>query len=220
MTTRLNRQVLAICAIFLTSFLGGCVSQTDSEADVASDANPVVNSPPVISGSPQNAVTTGDSYSFTPTASDPDGDKLTFSVTNKPSWATFDTATGTLSGTPTLGSAGMYADIQVSVSDGKLDSSLAPFLIDVVDIALGSVTLTWTPPTQNEDGSTLSLTAYRFYFGTESGNYTNSVQVNNPGIASYVIDNLVPDAYFFAATAVNSEGVESAFSNEAIKQVL
>jgi len=220
MTTRLNRQILAICAIFFTSFLGGCVSQSDSETDVTSDTNPVVNSPPVISGSPQNAVTMGESYSFTPTASDPDGDQLTFSVTNKPSWATFDGATGTLSGTPTLGNVGMYADIQVTVSDGELDSSLPAFPIDVVEVALGSVTLSWTPPTQNVDGSTFSdLIAYRIYFGSESGNYSRSVQVDNPGVASYVIDNLVPDTYYFVATSINSQGMESAHSNEAIKQV-
>ena len=47
------------------------------------------NRPPVISGSPATSVTVGQAYSFTPTASDPDGQALSFSIANRPSWATF-----------------------------------------------------------------------------------------------------------------------------------
>src|SRR4029077_7718918 len=56
--------------------------------------------PPTISGSPATSVVAGQSYSFTPTTTDPSGRTLTFSISNKPSWATFNTATGQLSGTP------------------------------------------------------------------------------------------------------------------------
>ncbi len=86
---------------------------------------------------------------------------------------------------------------------------------------MGSVTLSWTPPTLNEDGSVLAdLAAYKFYYGTASGSYSNSIRVDNPGLASYVVENLIPNTYFFVATAINGSGVESRFSNEAIKQVL
>ena len=200
--------------------IAGCLSDEDSRAQTASDDVPNQNNAPAISGSPANAVTIGDTYSFTPTAWDPDGDALSFSVTNKPVWATFDSSTGTLSGMPDLGNVGSYENIQVAVSDGELSSSIPEFWIDVVDIALGSVTLTWTPPTLNENGTALSdLTAYRIYYGTESRSYTRSVEIDNPGLASYVLEDLVPDTYYFVATAVNSQGVESGFSNEAVKPV-
>ncbi len=42
----------------------------------------------------------------------------------------------------------------------------------------------------------------------------------NPGIATFVVDNLSGGAtYYFAVKAINSEGVESAFSNEASKSI-
>ena len=58
--------------------------------------------PPTISGAPATTVVVGTPYTFTPTASDPDGQPLTFSIRNRPTWASFDTATGRLQGTPPL----------------------------------------------------------------------------------------------------------------------
>ncbi len=84
---------------------------------------------PTITGQPKTKVQSGESYLVTVQASDPQDLNLTYSVTNKPDWATFDTATGTLSGTPT--SAGNYNDITISVSNGYLSSQLAPFSIEV-----------------------------------------------------------------------------------------
>src|SRR6185312_2327435 len=54
-------------------------------------------SPPTISGSPSTSVTAGQSYSFTPTATNPSGGALTFSISNMPAWATFNASTGQLS---------------------------------------------------------------------------------------------------------------------------
>ena len=50
------------------------------------------NSAPQISGTPSPSVNVTQNYSFTPTASDPDGDNLTFSIENMPRWAQFDLA--------------------------------------------------------------------------------------------------------------------------------
>ena len=47
-------------------------------------------------GTPPTTATVGAAYSFTPTASDPDGGTLTFSIANRPSWATFSATTGRL----------------------------------------------------------------------------------------------------------------------------
>ena len=127
----------------------------------------------------------GRQYSFTPAASDPNGDVLTFSVTGRPSWAAFDSSTGRLQGTPTQGDVGTNANIVISVSDGAATRSLASFNIQVVATATGSATLSWVPPTQNSDGSPLTnLASYRVYYGTSSGTYPNSMTVNNPGLAT------------------------------------
>jgi hypothetical protein len=106
------------------------------------------------------------------------------------------------------------------VSDGKATASLPAFAVTVQAIALGSATLSWTPPTQNTDGSPLTnLSGYRIYWGTTQGSYPNSVTVSNPGLTSYVVESLVPGTYFFTATALNSSGVESGFSGVASKTI-
>jgi len=180
----------------------------------------VTNSAPTISGTPAKAVTEGSQYTFTPGASDPDGDSLSFSITNKPAWAAFDTGTGRLSGTPQAGDVGTYADIVISVSDGQATASLGAFAITVEAIAMGSVTLSWSPPTENTDGTTLTdLAGYRIYWGTTSGSYPNSVTIDNPGLTTYVVENLTPGTYEFVATSYNTSGVESDYSAPATKTV-
>ena len=105
-------------------------------------------------------------------------------------------------------------------SDGSLSASLATFSITVEAVSLGSVTLNWTPPTQNEDGTALTnLSGYRIYWGTTPGNYPNSVTIDNPGLSSYVVENLIPGTYVFVATSINASGMESVHSNSATKVV-
>jgi hypothetical protein len=94
---------------------------------VSSPANPA----PTISGQPLTTATVGTPYSFSPTASDTDGDPLSFSVQNLPPWATFSIATGTISGIPTSSSVGTDSNVVISVSDGVSTASLAPFSITV-----------------------------------------------------------------------------------------
>jgi len=180
----------------------------------------VTNSAPTISGSPATVVQEGDAYDFTPASADADGDTLVFSITNKPSWAAFDTNTGRLSGTPQAADVGTYADIVIGVSDGQASASLAAFAITVEAMSTGSVTLSWTPPTENTDGTALTdLAGYRIYWGSTSGSYPNSVTIDNPGVTTYVVENLSPGTYEFVATSYNTSGVESDYSAPATKTV-
>ena len=176
------------------------------------------NQAPTISGTPAVDAVIDSPYAFTPTASDPDGDTLSFSIVNRPSWATFSATSGRLSGTPLAGDVGTYSDIRITVSDGEITATLAPFTISVTQVSLGSVTLSWTPPTQNTDGSTLTdLKGYRIYYGTSPGNYPNRVILDNPGLSTVVVENLVPGTYYFVSTAVNDFDIESDYSNMAQK---
>jgi len=121
---------------------------------------------------------------------------------------------------PTLGQSAVYDNITISVSDGQMDDSLPAFAITVAQVGTSSVTLSWTAPTQNEDGTPLmDLAAYKIYYGLSEGNYPNRIHIDNPGITTYVVDNLTPSTYFFVSTAINSSGMESDFSNVAIKAV-
>lgn len=176
------------------------------------------NSAPVISGSAPGSVTAGDSYNFIPTASDPDGDMLTFDVINLPRWASFDTATGQISGTPTNNDVGGFGNITIRVTDGINTTSLPAFDIQVNAIALASVTLNWTPPDRREDGSVLDgLSGYRIYYGQVSGVYPNRRNVNDGSISSFTLDNLQPGTWYIAITSLDVNGLESELSNEAAK---
>jgi hypothetical protein len=86
--------------------------------------------PPAISGTPATKATVGTTYSFQPIAADFAGNTatLTYSIQNKPSWATFSTTTGLLTGTAVKGT---YSNIVITVSDGCATASLPAFSIKV-----------------------------------------------------------------------------------------
>ena len=90
---------------------------------------------------------------------DPDGDTLTFTISAKPAWATFDTTTGTLSGTPGAGSAGDYANIVIGVNDGEFTTELPAFAITVTTLAPSNSppTISGTPPASVEVGTNYSF---------------------------------------------------------------
>ncbi len=160
-------------------------------------------------------------YGFLPLASDADGDALTFSIRNKPAWASFDTATGELAGIPQFDDVGAYEDIEISVSDGAAMASLPVFSLAVSLDEPGSVTLEWMPPQANTDGSSASdLSGYVIYWGTEPGEYEQQVRIDNVGLTAYVVDGLPPAVYYFTATAFNAAGVESDYSNEVERPVV
>lgn len=198
----------------------GTVTASLTAFSIQVAAAAVTNHAPTISGTPTTSITAGGSYSFTPTASDSDGDTLGFSIQNKPSWATFSTATGKLSGTPTT--AGTYSSIIISVSDGKVSTALAAFAITVSAASTpttGSATLNWTAPTTNTDGTALTnLSGYKIYYGTSASSLSNSVSVSL-GLSSYMISNLASGTWYFAITAVNSSGIESALSSVVSKTI-
>ncbi len=176
------------------------------------------NRAPTISGTPLKSVNAGVAYLFNPTAADADGDALTFSIANKPSWATFNTSTGQLSGTPAAANVGTFSGIVISVSDGKTSTALAAFALSVTQVSTGSATLSWTAPTQNTDGSQLTnLGSYRIYYGTSASALTQTVDISNASISTYVVSNLSPATWYFAVKARTVAGVESELSNVASK---
>jgi Putative Ig domain len=172
------------------------------------------NQAPTISGAPGGTVNAGSAYSFRPIAMDGDNDVLKFSVANRPAWASFNSTTGQLSGTPTSASAGTYSNIVISVSDGKASVALKAFSITVTDQLVGAAALSWEPPTTNTDGSTLTnLAGYRIVYGASATQLTQTIELANAGLSSYVVANLAPGTYYFAVRAYTSKGAESANSN-------
>lgn len=201
--------------------LSGCF-ETEVKIREPGDGAANDNQAPTIAGTPPREIVEGQTYDFTPTATDADGDGLEFSIAQKPAWAQFNKSTGRLWGTPGAGDVGTFANIGISVSDGTAAASLAAFDISVNAVAAvdGSVTLSWMPPTHNDDGTPLTdLAGYRVYYGRDRDNLTQVVELDNPGLTRYVIENLSPDRWFFAMTAVNSVGAESNRSPTAAKTI-
>jgi len=179
---------------------------------------PLPNNPPRISGSPSTAVVAGQAYAFQPSATDPNGLTIKFGITGKPAWAAFDTNTGRLSGTPAAADVGTYANIVVTAYDGYMKGVLPGFSIVVRASPVpppvnttGSATVSWIPPTANTDGSVLgNLAGYHIYYGTSASNLNESVTLTNAGLTRYVVGGLATQTWYFAMTAYNSSGVESA----------
>lgn len=168
-----------------------------------------------ISGTPSNTVTEGKTYSFQPSAKDSTGKTLSYSVSNKPSWATFSIATGLLSGTPTT--TGTYSNIVVSASDGTASGALPAFSIAVVAptpvSATGSATLAWIDPTLNTNGSSLTnLAGVHLFYGQSQASMTNEITVPSTSENTYTVTGLASGTWYFAATAYNTAGVQSALS--------
>lgn len=187
---------------------------------------PLPNTPPRISGTPA-AAAAGQAYSFQPSASDPNGLRLAFAIANKPAWASFNTATGVLSGTPTAANVGSYPNITITAYDGYQKAVLPAFAITVKTSTAGSTppittppaggsattvtaTLSWQPPTQTTGGGTLTnLAGYRIYYGTTATNLAHAITVANPGVTRYVVSGLVGATWYFQMTAYDSNGMES-----------
>jgi hypothetical protein len=209
------------------SFANIVISVSDGTASAALPAFTIAvseapNTAPTISGSPIASVQAGTAYSFTPTAADADGNALTFSVANLPAWATFSTTSGQISGTPATANVGTFANIVITVSDGRASTSLPAFSIAVTGApaTTGSATLSWVPPTENEDGTALqNLAGYRIYYGTSANSLNTVITLNNAGLTRYVVENLGQGTWYFGIRAFTSTGTESAMSGVASKTI-
>jgi Putative Ig domain len=160
-------------------------------------------------------------YSFQPTINAPNTLGLKFAITNSPPWAKFDSKTGKLSGTPAASQVGTYAGITISAVQGTTRVTLPAFTIAVADAnSIGNVTLSWQAPTENADGTQLTdLKGYKVHYGMASKRYSQTIQLANAGLVTYVVQNLNAGKYYFAVTAYNSQGRESTLSSEVSTQV-
>jgi hypothetical protein len=167
-------------------------------------------------------ITVGTNYSFTPTASDSDGGKLAFSIQNPPSWASFDTTTGRLSGSPKITDTGTTLNIVITAADGTAKASLAAFSITVTatPVTPGTATVSWVAPTENVNGTPLTdLAGYNIYYGTNSASLNQKAAVSNAGATAYTVNGLTSGTWYFAVTSYTAGGVESARSPPSSKTI-
>ncbi|MBJ6723431.1 putative Ig domain-containing protein, partial [Geomesophilobacter sediminis] len=131
-----------------------------------------VNLPmPMIYGTPASTVVAGSSYSFTPSAAN----ATSFTVANRPAWASFNTATGALSGTPGLADAGVYQNIVISAVNGTGTAPLPAF----------SITVTVPAPSISGTPATTVTTGQQYRFTPSASNAASFTIANKPAWASF-----------------------------------
>lgn len=217
-------RTLWLCLSATAVLLGACGGGGGGGSETGQQQGPLpgqsTNGAPAIQGQPGASVLVGQTYSFQPTVSDPDGDELSFSAENLPSWASLNSATGRVSGTPEAADVGTYAGITITVSDGRTQTTFGPFAIAVTQVSSGTATVAWFPPVENTDGSVLNdLAGYEIRYGQDSSDLSQSIVLDDPTLTVYVVENLTSGTWYFAVTAINSEGASSALSDIASKTI-
>jgi hypothetical protein len=208
--------------------MAGCLPKALSPGKQGPPVEVGTNTPPTISGTPVTTATLDDTYEFVPVAEDPEGQPLSYSIRNKPAWASFNRDTGQLTGKPKADGPKAVWNILITVTDSAgASASLPAFSIAVGETASvaadgpgaggphdGTATLNWTPATEYTDGSALpssDLTAYRIYHGRNEATLTRVAEVDG-GTTAFSITNLAPGNHLFAVTAVVQNGIESSYS--------
>ncbi|MET0498389.1 MAG: hypothetical protein ABW106_09000 [Steroidobacteraceae bacterium] len=204
---------------------GGAADSAASASSVSTGSSTTTTSPtqtaasenaaPQITGATTSTVAANSMYSFKPAASDPNGDALVFQIQNKPVWATFNTLTGQLSGTPTLANAGTFSNIVISASDGVATTAMPAFSISVTKpSATNAATLKWSVPTKNTDGSALSdLAGFTIVYGTSEAALDQTVRIDNATASTYSLESFPSGTYYFAIKAFTAGGAESGMSS-------
>jgi hypothetical protein len=112
-------KIIVVTSLILVACGGGGGGGNASSLEV-----PAPNTAPTITGS-ISEIRVGESLNFQPSASDLNGDSLTYNITGAPEWASFNATSGLLTGKPTSEDLGSTYAISISVSDGQLSSSIS-----------------------------------------------------------------------------------------------
>jgi hypothetical protein len=78
----------------------------------------------------------------------------------------------------------------------------------------GAAKLTWVAPTEDTNGAPVSdLAGYYIYYGTDESDLSQVIPVAGADTTTYTINGLGSGTYYFAVSAYNTMGVDSAQSN-------
>jgi hypothetical protein len=162
-----------------------------------------------LSGQPPISAIVGQSYYFKPKVSGTQSQSVRFTIQNKPTWLTFNSRNGALSGTPTAAQVGTYSRILIKAYVRKMEASLPAFNISVQQGPApaptpgnGSATVSWKPPLRNVDGTLVtSLNGYRVIYGTDPNRLGTVLDVPSSSITSVRIEELAVGTWYFAVKA-------------------
>jgi hypothetical protein len=218
------RAFLPVVALAFCHGCGGGANEVASLQGNSSDAPAVpavaVNRPPTISGHADAVAHVGVPYEFQPAANDADGDTLTFTADNLPPWATLDSSTGRIVGTPAAGDVGAYESVSITAADATHHTAIQPFEITVVGGSAGVASLAWEKPPTKMDGTPLDdLAGYRIAYGHDAKDLDRSIYIDDPEQRTYQFDALDSGVWYFEVIAVSADGLEGPPSTSAMKSI-
>lgn len=206
--------------VWLSLSLGACLMDAGS-GDGWSDAGTAENGVSLAITAPTSSAamdTTDESVALAGTAGSDDGIEIV-------SWRSDRGSQGTASGTATWQTTAISLELGENLITVTAESNAGATHSRTITInresgQKGSATLSWEAPTTRTDGSPLSdLAGYRILYGRMSETYDYTIEVDNPGVSTYVVENLVPGTWYFALQAYDADGVESDPSNEVSRTI-
>jgi hypothetical protein len=201
------------CALVVLVSLAACGGGSGDESPVVSGAPASGGSTAAgavaISGPKVDAAVADQRYEFVPDVGDTGGAEVAFSIENKPAWATFDQAAGTLSGTPTGSDVGSRSTVRITATAAGKRATLE-LQLQVVATAAGVASIALEAPTTRTDGTVLqNLAGYRVYYGKTATRLDQFVDVKDRAATGVEVARLTPGTWYFAATAYDANGLES-----------
>ncbi len=143
----------------------------------------------------------------------------------KVAWANDRGGEGIANGTESWQTASINLElgenrITVTAENTAGETSSRSIVVNRESGQIGSAALSWAAPTARTDGSALTnLAGYKIFYGRMSGVYDYQIDINNPAVLTYVVENLVSGDWYFALAAYDTEGLESDRSNEVLRQI-
>ena len=121
---------LSACSGGGNGLSGSSSANSAASTPVSSGSGTVTPTPITLQGVPSSSATVGSNYVYQPTLPANSG-VVTFAIEGQPAWASFDSSTGVLSGTPSTNDVGLTGDITIIASNGSNTGSVGPFTIRV-----------------------------------------------------------------------------------------
>lgn len=215
---------LQLVGLLTAMIITGChddpVENPTPTAEVPAPSSETSAQPVVLKGTPATVVTAGQDYSFKPSVSGTG--PIVFSIAGQPAWSHFDASNGALTGTPGPQDVGQSAKITIAASNSTGSSAIAPFVIEVKTPPVDptAATLSWTPPTENTDGTpATALAGYYVRYGTSPDELDKTITVPGAKSTTCIISGLTEGTYYFAVVAYTAAGTKSGVSNVATQSI-
>jgi hypothetical protein len=196
--------VQKICALFLLiTLITACGGSEKSPIEII--ITPITDELLVISGNPDAEITVESTYRFTPSAT-PDIN-VTFSISNKPNWTSFNPLTGELTGVPSNADIGIHENIIITVTNDIISSSLKTFSIAVIPIVVEAVNeapvLTDQTKSNLNFSSAVAFTLTASDVDSATSSYVYSV-ISSPNHGHITITDASSSSFSYQPTDVNA----------------